>query len=111
MYNQLVMEGSTFISFCLPNDLDEGLCVTALMDYLVGKHNELVMRVDETQLLRTKRSHHELARAKSISSRFLTSAHCFQFDSAKFLAFLETKCVTPAGYDFAKAEVGGWVGQ
>lgn len=100
------MEGSTFISFCLPNDIDEGICPLAFIQYLVEKHNELVHMVDEVLLKRAKRSHREEFRAKSISARFFTSAHCFCFDSADFLSFVEKKCVTTTGtgYDFAKAE-------
>ena len=101
------MELQTKFSFCLPNDKDEGLCPMALIEYLVSKHNELVQRVDEALLLRTKRSRQEASRAKAISSRFLTSAHCFNYNLSEFISFLEKQCVSAevtTGYDFAKAE-------
>lgn len=100
------MEASTKISFCLPNELDEGACPYSLIHFLVNKHNELVQLVDEALLLRAKRSHHELVRAKAISHRFLTSAHCFDCPIEEFSSFLEKQCITMAapGYDYGKAE-------
>jgi hypothetical protein len=109
-FNNFRMDLDAPVSFCLPNELDEGLCPTALTQYLVNKHNNLVQLADEALLLRVKRSRQETSRAKAISSRFLTAAHCFNYNLSDFISFLEKQCVSTdggsgtAGYNFAKAE-------
>jgi hypothetical protein len=110
-FNNFRMNMDAPVSFCLPNELDEGLCPTALTQYLVNKHNNLVQIVDETLLLRTKRSRQESCRVKSISSRFLTGAHCFKYSLPEFISFLEKQCMSApsdiaakGAYNFAKAE-------
>jgi hypothetical protein len=105
-YSNMEMGPGQMISFCLPNELDEGLCPLALVQYLVTRHNELIQMCDEAQVLRRTRQRKEVSRAKMISSRFLTAAHCFDCGIEDFLSFLEKQCVTQAapGFDFAKAE-------
>jgi len=106
VYKTMVMDESKCISFCLPGSEDEGLCPVALISFLNTKHNELVQLVDEALLMRSKRTRQETTRAKSVSSRFMTSAHAFHCDQSEFRSFVEKQCVlaTRSGYDFAKAE-------
>jgi len=97
------------ISFALIGRTDEFILPLALLQWMSGKHNEFVQRVDEVLLLRQKESQRYATANPNLSSSLLVRSHALDYDLGLVESFVEKQCVErmtsgELKYDFAKAE-------
>ena len=109
LYKNMKMELSTPISFCLPNEKDEGICPLTLANFLGQNHNRFIERVDEYLLMRGDELQRSGGRQGVVSSKFFSQGHSLSYDFGVFAQFVEKQCVRNSKtgsviYDFRAAE-------
>ena len=97
------------LSFALVGRNDEMILPLALVQWMTGKHNEFVQRIDEVLLLRQKESQRYATTNPNMSSSLLTRSHALDYDFDMVEGFVAEQCVERSSrgdltYDFAKAE-------
>jgi hypothetical protein len=93
------MTENTTLAYCIADERDEGICPTALMNWLQARHNELVRVVCEAN----REANEGPARAPAqgqddsserISSRLLEHHNTVNFAQDDLMRFLKNRCVT-----------------
>ncbi len=103
-YANITMDASTPVSFCLPDEHDEGVCPLALLQWLTERHNECI------HLAGTLPAMTRVLEPVSISSRLVNASHCIVYDMQQTIVpyFADrTVEVTDGGetvFDFERAE-------
>jgi hypothetical protein len=89
-YRNISMNIRTPIAFSLPSNQDEGLCPSALLQWLVELHNRCMEEVGRLLLLQGREQG-----VVRIPSRFVSSVHVLRFDiENEVVPFLEKQAVT-----------------
>lgn len=93
------MTENTTLAYCIADERDEGICPTALMNWLQARHNELVRVVSDAN----REANEGTARAPApgqddaserISSRLLEHHNTVNYAQEDLMRFLKNRCVT-----------------
>ena len=72
---------------------DEMILPLALLQWMTGKHNEFVQRIDEVLLLRQKESQRYATANPNLSSSLVTKTHALDYDADLVEDFVGKQCV------------------
>jgi len=108
MYKKVDMTLDTPVSFCLPREVDEGICAVMILRAVGRRHNEFVESIGLKRL--TQQRTLDSKRKAVVSSKFFSDAHKIEYElEEKFVPFVAKQCVEinengSVQYNFANAE-------
>jgi len=109
-YKDYVMNRHSSISLSFVEDKFPGLLISALVNFMVGLHNEFVRLIDETMLLRERTEHREAMSQATLKLSEVKCVDMLDYDYAGGLVpLIEKQCVIihkegKLAYDFSTAE-------
>jgi len=110
VYKDVRLDAKQPITFCLPQEKNEGICALSLINYLCTRHNQFVEIVYERLLMQGGNMQRIEDRKSVVTSNFFSHAHAITYSLEKqFAPFIAKNCVTFTDdgrvvYDFANAE-------